>query len=203
VHGALDLIESRGPHRVEPADVIRHLSIPRARYRACFPRDLDLWAAVATWIRRRMRADWDRVLGNDLSPKAKLRSLVAVQVGVVAATPAIPALALGNPGGAGASTIQAALVEARQELRAILSFLLQEAKRAGETHVDLDTERAAEEILETVHGAITTRRIAAGSSPSISALWEKVDWITAAPRPGLRRRQAANGCVTAPNTSVS
>lgn len=92
VGATLALLAELPPDKLSTARIAARVGLSQPALFRHFPSKDDLWTAVVSEIAQRAGAAWDRVLATEAAPPARLRGLLAAQLGLIASTPAIPVL---------------------------------------------------------------------------------------------------------------
>tara|TARA_R110002110_G_scaffold239506_2_gene455445 strand:- start:2467 stop:3111 length:645 start_codon:yes stop_codon:yes gene_type:complete len=155
----LRLVTSRGNDRVTTSDVARAMGITRAAMARHCPTGDDLWLAVAALIERRMKLAWSAAVAGKHSPSDRLRSLLAVQVGLITDMPLLRTMLLSGGLHADNRGLRQGLCEIRQGFKTRLVEALMDGQRAGQFCEELDAGITADRIMEAIQGMIVSRSL--------------------------------------------
>ena len=189
MRAALHLMGEHGADRVGPSDIVKHLGIARADMKACFPSEDDLWAEVVAAQGARMQDNWNAIVASDQTAAGKLRSLVAVQAGLVMGTPALPATLFSCRWRADSPVLRDGFLRIRHRFRELLEQVVEQGGRSGELSASVDADEAARQIVEAFQGIVASWWLTADSTKVISAIWTAIDHIVNPP--GTPARQAS------------
>lgn len=189
VRAALHLMGEHGADRVGPSDIVKHLGIVRAEMKACFPSEDDLWAEVVAALKARMQDNWNAIVASDQTAAGKLRSLVAVQAGLVMGTPALPATLFSCRWRADSPVLRNGFLRIRHRFRELLGQVVEQGQRSGELSASVVADEAARQIVEAFQGIVASWWLTADSTKVISAIWTAIDHIVNPP--ATRARQAS------------
>lgn len=172
---ALRLVADRGADRVTTSDVVKTMGISRAAMaRHCSTKD-DLWLAVAALIERRMTHAWSAVTAGDPSPAGRLRSLLAVQVGVIKGLPALRAMLLSGRLHGENATLRTGLCEVRRRFKALLVETLTEGQRVGQFRAGLEPSATADRIMETIQGMVVSWSLDQQAGDPVEEVWARLE----------------------------
>lgn len=90
VAAVLMLSDRIGPDRLTTNDVAQAVGVTQAAIFRHFPTKAELWAAVGDVIADRLADAWQRAVGEQDTPQARLTALVTAQLRQIEATPALP-----------------------------------------------------------------------------------------------------------------
>lgn len=171
----LRLVAERGSDAVARRDVIKAMGITRGAMARYCPSEEDLWLAVAALIERRMTQVWVTAAAGDMSPLARLRSLLAVQVGLIMETPGLRILLLSGSLHEENTVLREALRNVRQRFRTHLAEAITEGQRTGQFGDGLDAEVAAGRIIETLQGMVVSRSLGRQLGDPVEEIWDRID----------------------------
>lgn len=171
----LRLVADRGTDRVTTSDVVKTMGITRAAMARHCPSEDDLWLAVAALIERRMKQAWSAVEAGEPSPSARLRSLLAVQIGLITGIPALRALLLSGSLHADSATLRRGLCSVRQGFKDRLVEALTEGQRAGQFSEGLDAEVTADRIMEAIQGMVVSWSLNQQAGDPVKDIWLRLD----------------------------
>ena len=92
VMAILRLADELGPDRLTTKAVADVVGLTQPAIFRHFPNKQALWAAVAKEITEKMTSAWDGVMQNNTAPKDRVAGLILVQLRLIEARPAIPAI---------------------------------------------------------------------------------------------------------------
>ncbi len=171
----LRLVADRGTDRVTTSDVVKTMGITRAAMARHCPSEDDLWLAVAALIERRMKQAWSAVAAGEPSPSARLRSLLAVQIGLITGIPALRALLLSGSLHADSTALRRGLCSVRQGFKGRLVEALTEGQRAGQFCEELDAEVTADRIMEAIQGMVVSWSLNQQAGDPVEEIWLRLD----------------------------
>lgn len=172
---ALRLVADRGADNVTTSDVVKTMGITRAAMARHCPSEDDLWLSIAALIERRMRLGWSAVAAGEPSPSARLRSLLAVQVGLIMGMPALRALLLSGGLHADNTALRRGLCDVRLAFKALLIEVLTEGQRAGQFRAGLEPDVTAERIMETIQGMVVSWSLDQQTGDPVEEVWARLD----------------------------
>lgn len=172
---ALRLVADRGADRVTTSEVVKTMGITRATMARHCPSEDDLWLAVAALIERRMKLGWSAVAAGEPSPSGRLRSLLAVQVGLIMDMPALRALLLSGSLHADNAALRRGLCDVRQAFRALLVEVLTEGQHAGQFREGLEPGVTADRIMETIQGMVVSWSLNQQAGDPVEEVWVRLD----------------------------
>ena len=94
IEATLQLSDEQGPDRLSIEAIAIKVGISQPGVLRHFPKKQDIWEAVANHLISMMSERWEKILSSDMSPIQQLRALTTAQLGLIQATPAIPAILL-------------------------------------------------------------------------------------------------------------
>ncbi len=171
----LRLVADRGTDRVTTSDVVKTMGITRAAMARHCPSEDDLWLAVAALIERRMKQAWSAVAAGEPSPSTRLRSLLAVQIGLITGIPALRSLLLSGSLHVDSVALRQGLCEVRQGFKACLVEALIEGQRAEEFCAGLDAGVTADRIVEAIQGMVVSWSLNQQASDPVEEIWLRLD----------------------------
>ena len=92
MRAALRLADELGPDRLTTNAVARAVGLTQPGIFRHFPTKAVLWQAVAADIAERLQAAWREAQASSATPEGRIVALVDVQLGLIEANPAIPAI---------------------------------------------------------------------------------------------------------------
>lgn len=171
----LQLVGELGADRITVADVAKHLGIGRAVMARRCPTEADLWRITAAFIRRRMSEGLSASLVGRVSPRERLRSLVAAQVELIMSTPALRDILFSRRLRQNHSALVRELAEARLEFSRLLARAVQEGIASGELPPVPDSNEAAAQIIEMLQGIVLRWSLALGPDIALEDIWRRLD----------------------------
>lgn len=153
VEAAMELAAERGPDRVTTEDLARAVGLTQPAIFRHFPTKGDIWRAVAERIGAALEERWQAA---ERGPTARdqLRHLVAAQLGLVRAVPAIPAILFSHELHARDQRLREAFHALLRRLHHRLAGIFEGGSRRGEFPVDLDPSDAAYLVLALIQGLV-------------------------------------------------
>lgn len=187
----LRLVTEMGVDHVTTADVLTAMGTTRAVMDRYCPTEDDLWRTTAEFIERQMTASWDPILSSGQSSAERLRSLVAMQIGLIMNTPALREMLFSRRLHRGDTALRRGLCRLRGRFRALLCEILREGIQAGQFPSRLDPERTARRLTETLQGMVLSWSLDASGGDVIEEAWVRLDALVGTSRG--RRAIAAPG----------
>lgn len=171
----LRLVADRGTDRVTTSDVVKTMGITRAAMARHCPTGDDLWLAVASLIERRMKQAWFTVAAGEPSPSARLRSLLAVQIGLIMDMPVLRTMLLSGGLHTDNAALRLGLCNVRRSFKAFLIEALIEGQCAGQYSQKLDTGLTANRIMEAIQGMAVSRSLNQQMGDPVEEVWVRLD----------------------------
>lgn len=171
----LRLVAERGADQVTTADVVKTMGITRAAMARYCPTESDLWRTTAEFIEQRMAASWNPILSSDQSPADRLRSLLAVQIGLIMNMPALREMLFSRGLRGSNAALRRGLCGVRTRFRSLLCEILRDGVRTGQLPPGLDPEKAARRLTETLQGMVVSWSFDARSDDVIEEAWARLD----------------------------
>lgn len=112
----------------------------------------EMWRTLAAMLGERMQAAWRTALGEADPAPVRLRQLVATQLQLIAAIPALPAILFSRALHQGNPALRAGMAEVAGRFHARLEHVLSEGQRVGEIDPDVDPDAAAWLLISVVQG---------------------------------------------------
>lgn len=172
---ALQLIAERGADHVTRVDVVETLGMTRAAMEQCCPTESDLWHAIVEVIEQRIAASWGPILSSEQSPAERLRSLLAVQIGLILNMPALREMLFSRELHGGNTVLRRGLCGIRMRFRSLLCEILRDSVRDGQLPLSLDPERAARRVTETLQGMVVSWSLDSRSDTAVEEAWARLD----------------------------
>lgn len=185
----LRLVAERGADHVTRADVVETLGMTRAAMEQCCPTESDLWHAAVEVIEQRMAASWGPILSSEQSPAERLRSLLAVQIGLILNMPALREMLFSRGLHGSNAVLRRGLCGVRTRFRSLLCEILRDGVRGGQLPPGLDPEKAARRVTETLQGMVVSWSLDSRSDTVVEEAWARLDALVGSRAP--RRALAA------------
>lgn len=171
----LRLVAERGADQVTTTDVVKTMGITRAAMAMYCPTESDLWRTTAEFIEQRMAASWGPILSGDQPPADRLRSLLAVQIGLIMSMPALREMLFSRGLRGSNAALRRGLCGVRTRFRSLLCEILRDGVRNGQLPPGLDPERAARRLTETLQGMVVSWSLDSRSDDVIEEAWARLD----------------------------
>lgn len=153
VETALRLADEVGPDRLTVGQVAEAVGITQPAVFRHFPRKDELWLAIAGWIGERLSGLW-RESEQPGAPLDRLRRLIAAQLRLVQATPAIPAILFSRELHSRNESLRRAFARLMEGFHARLQRLVADAQSAGALRADPPASDLAFLVMATVQGVV-------------------------------------------------
>lgn len=176
----LRLVAERGADQVTTADVVETMGITRAAMARYCPTEGDLWRTTAEFIEQRMAASWLPILSSDQLPADRLRSLLAVQIGLIMNMPALREMLFSRGLRGSNAALRRGLCGVRTRFRSLLTEILRDGVRTGQLPPGLDPEKAARRLTEALQGMVVSWSLDARSDDVIEEAWARLDALVGA-----------------------
>lgn len=180
VKAALGVIAEQGADRVTRSDVVKALGTTRSAIARYFPTEDDFWRGVIAFIERRMTYRWSAAIAEDVPTVERLRSLLAVQIGLIAATPALPVLLFSRELHAENEALRQGLAGIRWRFQDLISLIVEEGKRSDQLSQQLDSQRVARRIVEMIQGMVLSAALTQQSSDFVEEALARLDLLLCA-----------------------
>jgi AcrR family transcriptional regulator len=177
----LRLVAECGADHVTTADVVKTMGITRAAMARYCPTESDLWRTTAEFIEQRMAASWSAIESSDQLPADRLRSLLAVQIGLIMNMPAVREMLFSRGLHGGNTALRRGLCGVRVRFRSLLSEILRDGVRTGQFPPGLDPEKAARRLTDALQGMVVSWSLDARSDDVIEEAWARLDALVGAP----------------------
>lgn len=194
----LRLVAERGADQVTTADVVKTMGITRAAMARHCPTETDLWRTAAEFIERRMVASWNPVLSSDQLPADRLRSLLAVQIGLIMNMPAVREMLFSRGLHGSNAALRRGLCGVRTHFRSLVCEILRDAARNGQLPSGVEPETAARRITEGLQGMVVGWSLDSRSDDVIEEAWARLDVLVG----GAARQRAVAGTGAAAHHSA-
>ncbi len=152
VETALRLAEEIGPDRLTTEAIAVAVGLSQPAVFRHFPTKDALWQAVSDAIAERMEDVWREVTDRPGGPIDRLLNLVDAQLGLVGATPAIPALLFSRALHVENAGLRRAFLGLIARYRETIAEEVQRGQGAGEIRRDLNADDIALLVLGLVQG---------------------------------------------------
>ncbi|RDD60442.1 TetR family transcriptional regulator [Ferruginivarius sediminum] len=149
----LRMAGEQGPDAVTTKALAARIGVTEPALYRHFPAGKpEMWRALATVLGERMQMAWRAALGETESAPARLRQLVAAQLQLIAAIPALPAILFSRTLHQGNAALRAGMAEVAGRFHARLEHILADGQRAGEIDPDVDPDAAAWLLISVIQG---------------------------------------------------
>ena len=148
----LRLADKLGPDRLTTDAIAKAVGLTQPAIFRHFPKKRDLWEAVAACVGAKMETSWKKAREGGSSPIDKLRALIAAQLRLIQATPAIPAILFSRELHTKNKGLRIAFLALMDRFRGLIADLIIHAQDAGEIRGDIDPDDAALLIVGLVQG---------------------------------------------------
>jgi AcrR family transcriptional regulator len=152
VTAMLRLADELGPDRLTTLAVAKAVGLTQPGIFRHFPTKQDLWLAVAAQISDRMTAAWDDVMAAPATPQDRIAALVRVQLGQIAANPAIPAILHSRELHAENAPLRVTFLGLMTRFQAMLIDEFTKGRAQGVFRADLAPQDAAILLISLVQG---------------------------------------------------
>lgn len=153
VSTVLEMADRIGPDRVTTNAVAHEIGLTQAALFRHFPSKAELWGAVAEEVTATLAAAWEAALAGVKDPLARVRALVAAQLGVIARQPAIPMLLFSRELNTENEPLRAAFRERLATFHETLEHDIARAQAEGGIAPDLPPHEVAYLLSSLVQGA--------------------------------------------------
>lgn len=148
----LRLADELGPDRLTTQAVAQAVGLTQPGIFRHFPTKQDLWLAVAAHIANSMTAAWEDALAANPHPKDRVAALVRVQLRMIAANPAIPAILHSRELHTENAALRAQFLGLMMRLQTLLIAALTDGRDQGVFRGDLAPRDAAMLLISLVQG---------------------------------------------------
>ncbi len=152
MRAALRLADELGPDRLTTNAVARAVGLTQPGIFRHFPTKAVLWQAVAADIAERLQAAWGEAQASSATPEGRIVALVDVQLGLIEANPAIPAILFSRELRVENDELRRTFVGLMTAFHGILAGQLAAARDAGTVRHDLDPSDGAVLLISLVQG---------------------------------------------------
>lgn len=152
LRAALRLADELGPDRLTTNAVAKAVGLTQPGIFRHFPTKAVLWQAVAADIADRLQAAWGEAQASSATPEGRIVALVDVQLGLIEANPAIPAILFSRELRVENDNLRQSFVGLMTAFHRILAGELAAARDAGTVRQDLDPADGAVLLISLVQG---------------------------------------------------
>lgn len=152
VETALRLADDLGPERLSAEAIARAIGLSQPGIFRHYPTMQDLWLAVADYIGATMEARWEAAVRPGSDPAARLRELLAAQLGLIQSTPAIPAILFSRELHVRNESLRNAVFAILGRFHRQVADLVAAARDAGVLRADLNDDDGAFLLVGLVQG---------------------------------------------------
>lgn len=171
----LRLVTARGADRVAMSDVVRLMGTTRVAMARYCPTESDLWRTTVAFIEQRMIASWETILSSGQSPSERLRSLVAVQIGLIMSMPALRDMLFSREFHGSGTALHRGLAGVRMRFQSLLRQVIRDGVGVGQFPRSLDPEKTALRIAETLQGMVVSWSLDSRGDDVIEEAWARLD----------------------------
>jgi AcrR family transcriptional regulator len=149
----LRMAGEKGPDAVTTKALAKRIGVSEPALYRHFPAGKpEMWRTLATVLGERMQVAWRAALGEADPAPARLRQLVAAQLHLIAAIPALPAILFSRTLHQGNAALRAGMAEVVGRFHARLEHVVADGQRAGELDPSVDPDAAAWLLISVVQG---------------------------------------------------
>lgn len=152
IAAALDLADTQGPDRMTTNALANAIGLSQAAIFRHFPTKAEIWNGVAEELEARFEARWGKVMEGEGEPLEKIHTLVATQLDIIRATPAIPAILFSRELHADNVPLRGRFMYLVRRLTGLLVELIRQGQASGTLADDVDPTDCALMILGLVQG---------------------------------------------------
>lgn len=152
IEATLRLADKLGPERLTTDAIANAVGLTQPGIFRHFPKKQDLWEAVAARVGAMMEDRWTKAQSLDAAPIDQIRELIAAQLRLIQATPAIPAILFSRELHTKNKGLRTAFFGLLSRFHRMIADLVARACERGELHGDLDPDDAAFLIVGLVQG---------------------------------------------------
>lgn len=152
VGAALTLADTLGPDRLTTQAVADAVGLSQPGVFRHFPTKQHLWLAVAARIDALLRAAWAQALAEAADPAGRVAALVRAQLGVIEATPAIPAILFSRELHVENDALRATILQLMSDFHAALTEELADGRDAGLFRADFAPYDSAWLLIALIQG---------------------------------------------------
>lgn len=167
VAAVLDLADRIGPDRVTTGAAASAVGVSQAALFRHFPTKDAMWLAVTDHVAGELTTAWERALAGTDEPIDRLKTLMAAQLGQIAATPALPMLLFSRELNVGNDTLRAAFRDLLMRFQALITAELTRGQDMDCLRRDLAPTDAAVLLISLVQGMAIRWSLGARNFPLI------------------------------------
>lgn len=167
VAAVLDLADRIGPDRVTTSAAASAVGVSQAALFRHFPTKDAMWLAVTDHVAGELTTAWERALAGTDEPIDRLKTLMAAQLGQIAATPALPMLLFSRELNVGNDTLRAAFRDLLMRFQALITAELTRGQDMDCLRRDLAPTDAAVLLISLVQGMAIRWSLGARNFPLI------------------------------------
>lgn len=167
VAAVLDLADRIGPDRVTTGAAASAVGVSQAALFRHFPTKDAMWLAVTDHVAGELTTAWERALAGTDEPIDRLKTLMAAQLGQIAATPALPMLLFSRELNVGNDALRAAFRDLLMRFQALITAELTQGQDMDCLRRDLAPTDAAVLLISLVQGMAIRWSLGARNFPLI------------------------------------
>jgi len=167
VAAVLDLADRIGPDRVTTGAAASAVGVSQAALFRHFPTKDAMWLAVTDHVAGELTTAWERALAGTDEPIDRLKTLMAAQLGQIAATPALPMLLFSRELNVGNDALRAAFRDLLMRFQALITAELTRGQDMDCLRCDLALTDAAVLLISLVQGMAIRWSLGARNFPLI------------------------------------
>lgn len=167
VAAVLDLADRIGPDRVTTGAAASAVGVSQAALFRHFPTKDAMWLAVTDHVAGELTTAWERALAGTDEPIDRLKTLMAAQLGQIAATPALPMLLFSRELNVGNDALRAAFRDLLMRFQALITAELTRGQDMDCLRRDLAPTDAAVLLISLVQGMAIRWSLGARNFPLI------------------------------------
>lgn len=167
VAAVLDLADRIGPDRVTTSAAASAVGVSQAALFRHFPTKDAMWLAVTDHVAGELTTAWERALAGTDEPIDRLKTLMAAQLGQIAATPALPMLLFSRELNVGNDALRAAFRDLLMRFQALITAELTRGQDMDCLRRDLAPTDAAVLLISLVQGMAIRWSLGARNFPLI------------------------------------
>jgi AcrR family transcriptional regulator len=171
----LRLVADRGADGVTTVDVIRATGTTDAAMARCCRTESDLWRIVIGFVERRMAASWGAILSSKQSPAERLRTLLAVQIGLLITMPALREILLTRGLHGSNPALRHQMCDVRARFPRVLCEILRDGVRLGQLPPGLDPDETACRVTEALQAMVASWPPDGPRDDAIEEGWARLD----------------------------
>lgn len=149
---ALRLADELGPDRLTTQAIADAVGLTQAAIFRHFPTKQALWSAVAETLAETMTSAWLTELAANVEPEQRLIALIRVQLRLIEANPAIPAILHSRELQTGNPELRQTFLTLMMRFQGMLTEELSRARSAGSLRRDMEPEDCAVLLVSLVQG---------------------------------------------------